>query len=124
MALLPSPPRKGARVLGPGDEFGVPLSSDLSPSDPLLDLEEYAKTAPAEIRQIVTSEVGSKTVEETGERTDGKAELLSVRRQDWEAILRCSRYAFKQGSTVLTIQLKTNTAVHLTSTALQVLKRI
>lgn len=76
-------------MLGPGDEFGIPLCSDRKPHDPLTDFGEYAKTAPVEFGHESKVEVKTKSL---AERTDGKAELLSIRRQDWEATLQCSRY--------------------------------
>lgn len=88
---------KDTRVLGPGDEFGIPLCSDRKPHDPLTDFGEYAKTAPVEFRNESNVDTKIKPLAVREERTDGKAELLSITRQDWEATLQCSRYTLGIG---------------------------
>lgn len=78
-------------MLGPGDEFGVALDADQTVDDAVPDFEDYARTAPVDFQPDVATTGDGLPAVLRGERMDGKAELLSVRRQDWATTLSCSR---------------------------------
>ncbi|CAM9661387.1 unnamed protein product, partial [Ectocarpus fasciculatus] len=81
---------EGVRVLGAGQEFGLPLDPDLDGDKPVEDFLEYAKTPHLELPHDGSGD-GTATTRGGG-RKDGRAELLVIGRQDWISTLQTCRH--------------------------------